>query len=141
MRVSSTGVPAGVDRQLVTENVAGISREIEIAVLRQVDRRCLVARRAVVNRQLVLVRERIANTCLQGPRISFFSIGTGSGQGHADSVRRVARHRVPDDFVKTFDSAVQVIRAVVGRERVRPAVQRELPLGNPIPYRPTIAPK
>jgi hypothetical protein len=36
---------------------------------------------------------------------------------------------------------VQVIRAVVGRERVRPAVQRELPLGNPIPYRPTIAPK
>ena len=40
--------------------------------------------------------------------------------------------RVPDYLVEALDAAVQMVRAVVGRERVRLAVERELALRDPV---------
>ena len=53
-RVVDRRVAVGVERQHVAEDVArSRARQVEVAVMRQVDRRRLVGRRVVVDDQLV----------------------------------------------------------------------------------------
>ena len=112
------------------------AREVEIAVVRQVDRRRLVGRRAVFQHQLVARRERAGDAGLQRARIAFLTIRARVREDDADAAVSIERLALPDDLVEPLVAAVQMVRAAVGREPDRGAVEREAALGNPVSIAP-----
>src|SRR4029453_17181290 len=75
-RVVYRRVAVCVDKQFVAEDVPGaVTGQIEVAVLRQVDRRGLVGRGLVVHDQRVRVRERVGDAPLQRSWIPFLAVG------------------------------------------------------------------
>ena len=75
-RVVDRRVPVRIQHQLMAEDVAGrLTGEIEVTVLRQVDRRRLVGRGAILDDQLVGVGQRVGDTDAQVARVAFFAVG------------------------------------------------------------------
>ena len=65
-----------VERELVLQDVAGSgSGEIEVAVLREVDRRRLVGGGVVVDDQLVGRRQRVGDAGVEVAGIAFVAVG------------------------------------------------------------------
>jgi len=130
-RVADRCIAIRVDPQLVAENVArSVAAEVEVAVLRQIDRRRLVAGRRIVDDQLVLVSQGVGHAHAEVAGIALFAVGARAGEG--DAVGVLERFGRPHHLVEADVAAVQVVRPVVGRELVGLAVERELPLGDPV---------
>ena len=104
---------------------ASLAGEVEVAVVRQVDRRSLVGRRPVIDDQLVACRERIRHGDVQRPRISFFAVCAHVGERHADIAAAIDRLAFPHHFVEASAAAVQMILPVVRGELVGRAVEAE----------------
>src|SRR5438067_10436387 len=109
--------PIGVDRQLVPQDVAvPLAREVEVAVLRQVDWRRFVGRCVVADRQLARRREGAGHTRGHRAGVLFFAILARVGVGDADDAAAVDRRAAPQRLVEALDAAVQVIGTVVRGE-------------------------
>ncbi len=126
-------VAVGLDFDVVPEHiaVAGAS-EVEVRVLRQVDRRGLVGRRLVVEPQRVVVGQGVGDLGLQRARVAHVAVRAGVREHHAHRVGTLEGLGLPVGLVETLWSAVQVVLAVVLRQRVGRAVDGERPLADAV---------
>ncbi|KVG69041.1 hypothetical protein WJ55_10795 [Burkholderia ubonensis] len=119
----------GVDAQHVAAHVAArAAAEVEVAVIREVERRRRIGDAGVVDRQRAVVVERVANLhahVARKARVAFWRI---------EPQRQPAA--VVDDFpalaVKAARAAVQQIAVLVAIEQVVDAVEREARAGDPV---------
>src|ERR1700752_3046944 len=112
-------VAVGVDPNLVSQDVTdALTPKVEVGVLGQVDWRGLVRGRLVGDRELVRVGERISHAHFEIARITLLAIGAGPRKHDSSAVCPSYRFTVPQVFVESAYAAVQVVGAVVGRERV-----------------------
>ena len=83
--------------------------------------------------QLVLVGQRVGHAHLQVPRISFLAIHARPAERDARSPERFA---LPEHLVEALRASVQMVDAVVCRERIRASIERELRLPDAIAVSP-----
>ncbi len=126
-------VGVGVDRQHVLENVAAaIACKVEVAVVCEVDQRCLVGRGRVVDAQLVVRGQCEDHGRTERARISFVAVGADVAHRNGDAAIAFERRALPDHFVEPFASAVQMVFSVVGSQLVAPPVEREPRVRDPV---------
>jgi integrase len=122
-----------VDCEFVPKNIApAFSGQIEVSVLREVNRRGLVGRGFVVKNELILIGERIGYLDIHISRVSFLAIFAEVGEDQSHAVRILEGFSFPHDLVESVVPAVQGVRAIVGCERVMHSFQREPRTGNTI---------
>ena len=132
-RVVHRREPVRHQHQFVAEDVAlPVAGQVEVAVVRQVDDGRLVGGRGVVEPQLVPVGQRVGDRGRQRARVAFLHVRAHVGELHGGAVGRRHDLRPPHALVEALHAAVQVVRPVVGRERVLLAVELELALGDPV---------
>ena len=125
--------PVGVQRDHVAQDVTlAVSRQVEVAVLCEVDQRSAVGGGVVIENQLVSVRERVGDRGPHSARVALLAVGAGIPKHETDRVRTLERCRVPDHLVEALETAVEVIGTVVLRQRVGLAVQRESASGDAV---------
>ncbi len=126
------GIPIGPQPQLVVQNVAG-AVEIEVGVIRKVDQSRLVRRSFVIQLELIAIGQRVGDGCRKVAGVSFFSILAQVGEFDAGFLRVGRQHfRFPDFLSKTLVSTVNVVGAIVCRQRIVLPVQGESSLGDPV---------
>jgi len=101
-------------------------------MLREVYDRRLVGRGPVVEAQFVVVGPRVGRRHVEVAGIAFLAVLADVVQFQGWAGFRHRDFRVPDDLVESLDAAVERVGAVVGGERVFPAVERELALGDAV---------
>ena len=130
IRVSSTGV------YLEAARVSSWSRIDESVspprLVRQVQRRGLVGRRRVVDLQRVVGGDGEGDGGREGAGVALLAVLARVGHLDRGPLGRVDRLGLPDDAVEALDAPVQGVGRVVDRQRIRLAVERELPLGDPV---------
>lgn len=132
----------GKDGQFMAENVAiALASQVEIAMVRQVDRRVLIGRGCVINVKLIFVRQRVPNGDIQGSGVAFISVFARMLQYERIAESVLLGRCSPHDFVEAFFPAMQSIRAVVCRQRILFAIERKLAFGNAIGHASRDAPK
>lgn len=125
-------VAIGIQHQDVIEDAAGFA-EVEVGVVREIDDGGLVGRGGVIDAQLVAVGERVNHRRGQRAGITFLAVRAHVGELDGDFVAgRRQRAGFPDAFVEALGAAVEMVRAVVHREGVFPAVEREPALGDAV---------
>ncbi len=122
----------GDHHDLVEDEAVALAREIEVAVVGEVDRRRLVGRRRVVQAQFVRVGERVDHRHVERPRVPLVAVRAAMGECHRLSVLHPEHVRLPHDLVEADVATVQVVRPVVGGEVISPAVQCERAFGDPV---------
>ena len=126
-----------VDREHVLEHVApAVARQVEVRVLRQVDRCSVVCSGKVVDSQLVAGRERVADANGQVARIPLIAVGTRVGEDHGNAAIALEHLSMPHDLVESAHPPMQMVRPVVGGEVIRFACKRELPVRNTVGVTP-----
>src|SRR5258708_13466058 len=117
------------------QNVAfAFARKIEIGMVRQVQHRVLVCRRRVVDLQFIAVRRpREHHLYREIARKSFLSIRAQIRELQRFAALGSNLSRLPDFLVKSNNSAVERIVAVILRKRVRPPINREFSAPDAIP--------
>ena len=130
IRVASTGVyrSAGSRQPMIQyAAVAVLAGEIEIAVIGDVDDRRPIRGRSILDRQFVVVAQRVGRGDLQRSGIAAFAIGAYVPEARHSPGRRSRPLDLPQHLVESLKPAVQMIRPVVGLERVPLPVELELP--------------
>ena len=99
----------------------------------QIDDCILIAYSPVINAKFIVICQGVGYLRVQAPRIILLSIRADVFQ-----LQLVfsACCRVPDDLVKSPRSAVEVVRAIVGRQLIINSVQLKLPIGNAVSIAP-----
>ncbi len=125
-RVVDRGVVRSVKGGNLFEHIAAAcARQVEIAVVGQVQHRGFVGDGAVVDFQLVLVVQAVGDFSLQRARETHLAVRRHVGQLHADRISGPGFFRLPESLVETLVAAVQGIGLVVLRNLVGLAVQTE----------------
>lgn len=106
---------------LVQNGAAVVTGEVEVAVVCQVAEGVCVGNGAIVDCQGCVI-DRIGDIDLKSSGISFLSVRTCEGKG--DRVGRTANH-IPNAVGESCESAVKVVCAVVCRQGIFFAVERE----------------
>src|SRR6185369_11559362 len=115
-----------VDRNLGAKNVAAtFAREVEIGVFRQVGNRVFVGRSSVVDLDFIVIGKSVDDSDVEIARITFLAVFAEISQDDGWSKLRLHFFGGPDDFVETFETAVQRVLAVIDRELVLNAVESE----------------
>src|ERR1700677_2465237 len=101
-------------------------------MVRKIDDRVHVAGRKIFDLQFVLRSYRVNNADCQVSRVPFFHILAEISE--FESVYHHGRNvpRGPNHLVKSLQSTVDMIPAIVARERIRDVAQRELSPGDSI---------
>ena len=76
--------------------------------------------------------QRVGDVDCEVAGVALLAVGAGPGEADADGVGLADLRRLPDVLVEAADAAVERVRAVVGRELVRSAVDREPAAGDPV---------
>ncbi|RMR10450.1 hypothetical protein ALP91_101155 [Pseudomonas savastanoi pv. glycinea] len=105
---------------------AACTRQVEIAMVGQVQHCRLVSGGAVVNLQLVFLIQAVSDFSFQCARKAHLAIRRHVGQLHAGRITGLGFFCLPESFVKTLSAAVQGIGLVVERDLVGLAIQAEL---------------
>ena len=127
----------GVDRERVAEYVTrSITSKIPVAVLREIDRRRLVAHRLIVHDQPIVIREGVSDCSTKSPWITLFHVRARVIERDTNALVISERLCVPDNLVKPAKSTVQTIWTVVDGEAVGGSVERESPTRNPVAVAP-----
>src|SRR5207237_404229 len=122
-----------INGELVRENISGsVTSKVPVTVLREIDRRRLVARRLIVDDQSIVVRQCISDPGTERPRVAFFQVCTRVIERESHALLVSERCRAPNDFVEPAEPTVQAVRAVIDGEAVGRPVESESPAGNPI---------
>ena len=122
------------------QNVAGIvTRQIEVAVVGQIDRCCLVSGGFEIDAKFIVIVERIRNFDLHGTRIAFLAIRTGVAEDNPMMVHK--RFRFPENLVKSLKSAMQSIGTIIGSQHIVFAIEGKARLGNPVSHTAYSSPK
>src|SRR5712671_6034315 len=101
-------------------------------MLRQVDRRGFVGGRLILDDQFVRIGERVRDGRGQIAGISFFTVRALVAESNANSVCGTNLLRFPDFLVEAVDATMNVIRTVVGGERIVLSIESELSSGNAV---------
>ena len=124
----------GVEHQLVVEDRAAVvAAEVEVGVLREVDRRGLVRRRLVLEDDLVVVGEEVGDGGGEGAGEALLAVRAHAREHDALAALVGERLGVPDHLVEPDVAAVERVRPVVRRQLVGLAVELELGPADPIP--------
>lgn len=127
------GETVGGDRQFVAQDVARVlPGEVEVGVVREVDRRGLVRRGGVLDLQLVAVCQGVDDLDRQVAGITLFAVGAGVRQGHLKPRLLDRPPCLPDGLVESPDAAMQVVFPIVDGKRVGRAVEGEPALGDAV---------
>ena len=119
-------VAVGVDlHHVAVDGADALAGEVEVGVLRDVDRRRLVGLRVVVDDQRVGVGERVGHRQLQRAGVALVAVLAGQRELQRGAVGALDRRRRPHQLVEALEPAVQRVDAVVGGELVGLAVERE----------------
>ena len=110
--------------------------EVPIGVIGQINDGIFIGGRMVIDLQRVVVGQRVDDVDLKRPRVAFLAVGTGQVQPQPGTPARLDRRHLPDLLVEADFAAVQAVDAVVDRQRVLLAVEREFALGDPIGVAP-----
>src|ERR1035441_2731726 len=102
----------------------------------QVNGRGFVSRGGIVKAQLVGIGQGHRDGDGKRPGVAFFSVGTDVSEPYRHAGLRFG---LPNYLVEALEPAVEVIRAVLGRERVGLAVKCEAALGNAVSHPPNSA--
>ena len=118
---------------MVLDRTARLALEVEVDMLRHVDRRLLVGHRLVVNAPDILRRERVRHLDLDLARETLVTVGRSVREDDANVVALHKRLCAPDIRVPAAIAAVEVAadasrRVVEGRKLVGLAVHLELAL-------------
>ena len=118
---------------LMVEDVAAPgTRQVEIRVVSQVEVCCLVGGCLILDFKLVLYRQPVGDLTVEVPRVTFLTIGTQVAEfdsGPADSLYFPC---FPDLFIKSRDTAVEVVISIIGSQFVFGAIDGEASLGNAV---------
>ena len=115
-RVHRSDVIRG-DHELVPEDVpAPGPRQVEVAVLREVDGGGPIGSGKIVDDQLIGVRESVGDLGLEGARIPLLTIGARVAEHHSDSPFGGEGLPGPEHLVEPLDSAVKVVVTIVGSQ-------------------------
>lgn len=135
------GVPRCFEFQMMVEDGSlALSGQIEITVIRHIDRCIPVTGGGKFDVQMTGVREEIDRFCLDLARISFISIGTGEGEFHAGTFRILDRCTLPNLLVPADAAPMQVIGFVVLCQLMALAVQLKLSPAIRLQTLPTVQP-
>ena len=121
----------GVDVAEVVENGAAAG-EIKIRVMREVDDGVLVRFRDERDLQFVFVRECIDRLHVKIAGVTFLAINAAIAELKRRAPVTLERLGSPDPLVETLEPTVQMIRLIVGGERVGGSVQCELACANAV---------
>src|SRR5450830_1245508 len=124
-------VAVRIDRQRMAEDTA-LPRQIEIAVVGQVDWRGLVRHGVVAQVQRVVVIQLIGQRHAELARVAVFAVRTAARERDAYRIVPGERLGLPHHLVKALDAAMQVIRRVIHGQLVILAVQTETSLGDAV---------
>jgi hypothetical protein len=107
-----------LQRQLMIEDVAGArSGEVEVAVLREIDRRGLVRRRGVLHDELVVLREGVGDARVERAGITFVAGGADVREDDTGAAVAIEGLGLPHHLVEPLDAAVQVVRPLLVARR------------------------
>src|SRR6185436_3294415 len=101
--------------------------QIEVRVVSEIDDRFRIRRSAVVDSEFVL-QQRVIDESAEIARVARFTISAQIEQMQDVSILG----RTPHTFIKTVEAAMKMIDAVVLRQLIIDAVQRELSAGDAI---------
>ena len=105
---------AGRECELVLEDVAAVvTSQIEIGVLREVDRRGRVAHRGVINGQRLVVTKRVGHGDVTVAGIPFLPIETSKTELHRPV--RLEPGALPDAPIEAFRATVQMMNPAARR--------------------------
>ena len=122
-----------IDRELVVEDSARtVAGQVEVGMARQVDHRRLVGGRRVVDAEFILVVQGVGHLDVEVAGIALVAVRAQIGELEADAVAARQFLHLPDMLVEALHAAVQRIGAIVGRQRVLLAVERELGIGDAV---------
>jgi hypothetical protein len=112
----------------VVENVSvSFAGQVEVAVIGQIKDSVLIGSGGVLDLERMLY-QGVADLCRE--RAGKALIAIFAYQGELDSIWN--RTPVPDQLVEAFDSAMQGVSAVVGRQMVLLAVEGKTRVGDPV---------
>lgn len=117
-------VEIGQELQLMVQDVPATG-QVEVGMLRQVDDGGFVGGRLVVDHQRVRVGQCVGDRRPQRARIALLAVGTHVRKAHAGLVPVRERLGFPEHLVEPFQSTVQVVGPIVGRQLVGLAVEHE----------------
>src|SRR5690349_15205891 len=100
-------------------------------MVRQVDDRVSIGRSAIVDAQLVIT-QTVIDECFNVPRITFLAVLAEVRQSQNVAFFGCG----PNTFVEPAETAVQMVRAVVSRQLILDAIQRESSLRNAVRVTP-----
>ena len=110
----------GIHLQLMIKN-GSAPGEIEIGMVCQVDDGFLIRLRLIADLQLVAVGQNVLDDGRKVSRITFFAVFA-----EITKLNTVADlGRLPDDLVESFQPAVQMVGAIIGRQRIAAPVETE----------------
>lgn len=107
-----------------------MSGQIEVRMIRQIDRRRFRRGRLELHGKLVVVGQLKADAGQHRTRITLEAVRIH--MAHHQPLAVVQQHSVPIEFVEANEAAVQMIAGYVLRQRVRLAVQLETSAGDAI---------
>ena len=127
------GEAGGVQRDHIAHHVARvIARQVEIAVVGQVQHRGLAGRGFVLQPQLVVFVQCVGRGDLELAGKAFLAIGADVAQHHLRVRPAGDGVDLPHPLVEAPKAPMQRVRPVIGGERIGLAVQGELALGNAV---------
>ena len=121
---------------MVGDRPGVLPAQVPVAVVRQCDQRGRVGGGAHRDPQLVLPGQRVEAAGGDDAGVPFLAVARDVRQPQRRPVGGVHRLRRPDHLVPALDTAVQVVRAVVGRHREPTAVELERPVADPVRHPP-----
>ena len=121
-------------RQPVIKNIRVRQNAVEIekAVVGEIDDGRTIGARGKGQRQFGGTGQSIRHAYIEPARIALLAIGADIAQRHGGLSAILDRADLPELLVETVQPAVQRVRAVVGRELKRLAVEPEARIGNAI---------
>src|SRR2546430_991588 len=118
---------------MIKDVAIALAGKIEIRMTGEIDDGVLVRCGPVFDLQLISIRERVDHSDREVAGITFFAILASISQSERRAVRNFQRPGGPNNFIESFDAAVQVIFAVVDGQHVLMTVEGEAAFRDAIP--------
>jgi hypothetical protein len=111
-------------------------RQVPVGVVRDVDDSGFVGCGGVIEAEHVVIGEGVDDGGGERAGITFLAVGADVGETDRGALFAADDLGFPDDFVEASEPAVEVVGAVVGGQRVCPAVEGESAPGDAVGIAP-----
>ena len=109
-----------VERQLVPQDIA-LPCQVEIAVMREIDRRRAIAGSCEIDNERVIVGQRVCDRGVQRAGVALVAVRADVAE--MDGLLGGQRPRFPKRLVETHRAAMQVVRALVRGQLVATSIK------------------